>query len=198
MDLLLALCTFVFTTAVSPGPNNILLMSSGVNFGFRRSLPLISGICIGFPSMVLAVGLGLSEVFQRFPLMHTSIKTLGICYLLYMAYRLVMSRSEIETRNRPEPLGFFQAAAFQWVNPKAWVMAIGAMGAFTSLNDPLTPQVLKISSVFFFIGVPTALLWLGLGLSLKRFLNAPHRQRRFNLLMASLLVLSIVPIILPE
>ncbi|MGI2259845.1 LysE family translocator [Shewanella sp. GXUN23E] len=198
MELLLALCLFVFSTAVTPGPNNILLMSSGVNFGFRRSLPLISGICIGFPSMVLAVGLGLSEVFQRLPLMHTTIKTLGIAYLLYMAYRLAASSSRIETRKRSKPLGFFQAAAFQWVNPKAWVMAIGAMGAFTRMNEALTPQVLTISAVFFCIGVPTALLWLGLGVSLKRLLDKPHRQQRFNLAMAALLVLSIIPIILPD
>lgn len=149
MELVFAIALFAFSSGITPGPNNIMLMTSGVNFGIRLSLPHLAGICIGFPCMVLAIGLGLSAVFQAYPLLHLIIKYVGIAYLLYLAWLIANSSSRMEGKQTAKPLSFVQAAAFQWVNPKGWIMAVGAIATFTVMDKPLTPQVLTIASVFF-------------------------------------------------
>lgn len=197
MELVLTIALFAFSSGITPGPNNIMLMSSGVNFGVKRSLPHLSGICIGFPAMVLAIGLGLSTVFQAYPIIHIIIKYAGIAYLLYLAWLIANSSSKLEGKNTPNPLSFIQAAAFQWVNPKAWIMSIGAIAAFTSVQSPLTPQVLTIATVFLCVAIPSAFIWLGFGVGLKRLLRNSRQQKIFNISMALLLVASIIPIIAP-
>lgn len=147
MELVFAIALFAFSSGITPGPNNIMLMTSGVNFGIRLSLPHLAGICIGFPCMVLAIGLGLSAVFQAYPLLHLIIKYVGIAYLLYLAWLIANSSSRMEGKQTAKPLSFVQAAAFQWVNPKGWIMAVGAIATFTVMDKPLTPQVLDRKSV---------------------------------------------------
>ncbi|WP_299806724.1 LysE family translocator [uncultured Shewanella sp.] len=197
MELILTIALFAFSSGITPGPNNIMLMSSGVNFGVKRSLPHLLGICIGFPAMVLAIGLGLSAVFQSFPILHTIIKYVGIGYMLYLAWLIANSSAKINSKDTPSPLTFLQAAAFQWVNPKAWIMGIGAIAAFTSMSQTLAPQVLTISLVFFVVALPSAFVWLGFGVALKRILKNQKQQKIFNVTMALLLVLSILPMIRP-
>lgn len=197
MELILTIALFAFSSGITPGPNNIMLMSSGVNFGVKRSLPHLFGICIGFPAMVLAIGLGLSAVFQHFPVLHTVIKYVGICYMLYLAWLIANSSAKMNSKQTPSPLTFIQAAAFQWVNPKAWIMGIGAVAAFTSMSQTLAPQVLTIALVFFFVALPSAFIWLGFGVALKRILKNQKQQKIFNVTMALLLVLSILPMIAP-
>lgn len=158
MELVFAIALFAFSSGITPGPNNIMLMTSGVNFGIRLSLPHLAGICIGFPCMVLAIGLGLSAVFQAYPLLHLIIKYVGIAYLLYLAWLIANSSSRMEGKQTAKPLSFVQAAAFQWVNPKGWIMAVGAIATFTVMDKPLTPQVLTIASVFFSVALPCALV----------------------------------------
>ncbi|GIU01937.1 LysE family translocator [Shewanella algidipiscicola] len=197
MELVLAIALFAFSSGITPGPNNIMLMSSGVNFGIKPSLPHLAGICIGFPAMVLAIGLGLSTLFQRYPILHVAIKYIGITYLLYLAWLIANSSSKMEGKHTSRPLSFIQAAAFQWVNPKGWIMAVGAVATFTTLEQPLTGQVLTIASVFLSVAFPCAIVWLGFGVALKRLLKNQRQQKAFNITMALLLVLSIIPMIAP-
>lgn len=197
MELVLAIALFAFSSGITPGPNNIMLMSSGVNFGIKPSLPHLAGICLGFPAMVLAIGLGLSTLFQRYPILHVAIKYIGITYLLYLAWLIANSSSKMEGKHTSRPLSFIQAAAFQWVNPKGWIMAVGAVATFTTLEQPLTGQVLTIASVFLSVAFPCAIVWLGFGVALKRLLKNQRQQKAFNITMALLLVLSIIPMIAP-
>lgn len=197
MELVLAIALFAFSSGITPGPNNIMLMSSGLNFGIKPSLPHLAGICIGFPAMVLAIGLGLSTLFQSYPILHVAIKYIGITYLLYLAWLIANSSSKMEGKHTSRPLSFIQAAAFQWVNPKGWIRAVGAVATFTTLEQPLTGQVLTIASVFLSVAFPCAIVWLGFGVALKRLLKNQRQQKAFNITMALLLVLSIIPMIAP-
>ncbi|MCG9696902.1 LysE family translocator [Shewanella sp. Isolate11] len=198
MELIFAIALFAFSSGITPGPNNIMLMTSGVNFGIKPSLPHLAGICIGFPCMVLAIGLGLSTLFQHYPVLHLIIKYVGITYLLYLAWLIANSSNKMEGKQTNKPLSFIQAAAFQWVNPKGWIMAVGAVATFTHIDQPLTPQVLTIASVFFSVAFPCAIVWLGFGVALKRLLKNQKQQQWFNISMALLLVLSIIPMIAPH
>jgi threonine/homoserine/homoserine lactone efflux protein len=178
MELIFAITLFAFSSGITPGPNNIMLMTSGVNFGIKPSLPHLAGICLGFPCMVLAIGLGLSTIFQTYPALHLVIKVLGVTYLLY-------------------PFSFIQAAAFQWVNPKGWIMAVGAIATFTLPAEDMTAQVVTIASVFLCVAFPCAIVWLTFGVALKRILKNERQQKIFNITMALLLVASIIPMIAP-
>ncbi|QFU21948.1 LysE family translocator [Shewanella eurypsychrophilus] len=197
MELIFAIALFAFSSGITPGPNNVMLMSSGVNFGIKRSLPHLTGICIGFPCMVLAIGLGLSAVFQAYPMLHMVIKYVGIAYLLYLSWLIANSSSKMEGKGSANPLSFLQAAAFQWVNPKGWIMAVGAVATFTSIDTAITPQVVTIALVFLAVAFPCAITWLGFGAALKRLLKSPRQQKIFNVSMALLLVASIIPMVLP-
>jgi threonine/homoserine/homoserine lactone efflux protein len=187
-----ALILFTIATSITPGPNNILILASGVNYGIRKSLPHYAGIAFGFPLMVIAVGLGAGIVFKQFPILHTVLKLVGVCYLLYLSYKVATaSTNKIETENK-KPFTFIQAALFQWVNPKAWIMAIGAVVTFTSSGNYFL-QVATIAISFILFGVPCTGLWLLFGASLKDFLSDPIRIRIFNIVMALLLVASLIP-----
>ncbi|PCJ51126.1 MAG: lysine transporter LysE [Gammaproteobacteria bacterium] len=195
MEHSLALFIFTLTATITPGPNNIMIMTSGLNFGIKKSLPHLFGICLGFPLMVVLVGLGFSVVFEQYPLFHQVIKILGILYLLYLSWRIATSPINELDQGKAKPLSFIQAAAFQWVNPKAWVMASGAVAAFTSATSDMTWQVLYIALSFLLVAFPSVGMWLVFGQSLKRLLRNPLHQRLFNISMAILLVLSMVPVI---
>lgn len=202
MDLYIAIFVFAVSTTVTPGPNNIMIMTSGLNFGLKRSLPHLIGICLGFPLMVAGVGIGFGVVFEKFPMAHEIIKILGVLYLLYLAYLVATSAPKsLETSDKnvnqatTKPLTFLQAALFQWVNPKAWVMATGAVAAYTTQDAGMLLQVLLISVAFLIASLPCVGIWLVCGTWLKRFLKEVRYQRIFNMTMALLLVVSILPVI---
>jgi threonine/homoserine/homoserine lactone efflux protein len=197
MELIFAITLFAFSSGITPGPNNIMLMTSGVNFGIRPSLPHLAGICLGFPCMVLAIGLGLSTIFQTYPALHLVIKILGVTYLLYLSWLIANSSNKIEGKQLSRPFSFIQAAAFQWVNPKGWIMAVGAIATFTLPAEDMTAQVLTIASVFLCVAFPCAIVWLTFGVALKRILKNERQQKIFNITMALLLVASIIPMIAP-
>ncbi|MFV0594122.1 LysE family translocator [Shewanella sp.] len=197
MELILAIALFAFSSGITPGPNNIMLMTSGVNFGVKRSIPHLMGISLGFPTMILAIGLGLSAIFQTYPIIHQVIKVIGIVYLLYLSWLIANSSSKMEGKSIAKPFSFLQAAAFQWVNPKGWIMAVGAIATFTSVQQDLTPQVITIATVFLCVAFPCAVVWLGFGVALKRILKNERQQKIFNITMAVLLVASIIPMIAP-
>ncbi|AEG12043.1 Lysine exporter protein (LYSE/YGGA) [Shewanella baltica OS183] len=197
MELILAIALFAFSSGITPGPNNIMLMTSGVNFGVKRSIPHLLGISLGFPTMILAIGLGLSALFQSYPIIHQVIKVVGIGYLLYLSWLIANSSSKMEGKAITKPFSFIQAAAFQWVNPKGWIMAVGAIATFTSVQQDLTPQVITIATVFLCVAFPCAIVWLGFGVAFKRILKNERQQKIFNITMAVLLVASIIPMIAP-
>ncbi|MDB5983636.1 MAG: hypothetical protein JWQ69_4651 [Pseudomonas sp.] len=194
-DLLLAFALFAFVTSVTPGPNNTMLLASGVNFGFQRTIPHILGISCGFFVMVLAVGLGLGTVFQRYPLLYLLLRYVGAAYLMYLAWKIYTSGPvSAELDSTAEPQGYWGAAAFQWVNPKAWVMAVGAISTYTPLQGYFS-NVWVIAAVFGVINAPTCGIWALFGSLLRNVLRDPRWLRLFNTLMALLLVLSLYPLL---
>ena len=194
LETLLALFLFAFTTSITPGPNNMMLFASGVNFGFRRTIPHMFGIGAGFFSLLIAVGLGLGALMQSVPLLYTVLKFAGGAYLLWIAWKIGTSRSLSEGEAAARPMTFLGAAAFQWVNPKAWVMAVTAMATYT---DPAyyLPTVLMVGLVFAAVNVPSVSTWAGFGSTLREWLSVPVRLKWFNITMAVLLVASLWPML---
>ncbi len=189
---LIPIILFCFSTTITPGPNNIMIMSSGVNFGLWRSLPHFLGICIGFPVMVLLVGLGFGALFIHYPNLHEIIKVLGAFYLLYLAWQISRSHSNLNSKNAGKPLTFWQAAFFQWLNPKAWVMAMGAVSAYTSTQHSIMLQVLVITIIFLLMCFSCVGTWLCFGKSMSYALKNERSKIYFNYFIAGLLVISVV------
>jgi threonine/homoserine/homoserine lactone efflux protein len=187
------LVTFAVATSITPGPNNIMLTASGANFGFRRTLPHLLGVAIGFTFMVLAIGLGLSEIFERLPVIHQVLRYGGAAYLLYLAYRIATAAPTTPDAAQPvgRPLTFLQAALFQWVNPKGWMMAVGAISTYTTAGGDLMLESVMIALIFGAIGLPSAAVWAALGVAIGRLLQARWALRAFNITMALLLVASL-------
>lgn len=194
LDTFAALVLFAFTTSITPGPNNMMLFTSGVNFGFRRTMPHMLGIGAGFLSLLLAVGLGLGAVLHTVPALYTVLKFAGGAYLLWIAWKIGSSRSLSEGKTSATPMSFLSAAAFQWINPKAWVMAVTAMATYTN-PDLYVVSVLIVGLAFALVNVPSVSTWAGFGSALRDWLSDPVRLKWFNITMAVLLVLSLWPML---
>lgn len=193
-ELLLAFIAFAFVTSVTPGPNNMMLLASGVNFGLRRSLPHMFGISLGFMLLVASVGLGLGQLFEQVPLLYSVLRYLGAAYLLYLAWKIANSGApDSQSNTAGKPFSFLQAAAFQWVNPKAWIMAIGAITTYTP-QENFVVNVLLIAALFALVNCPSVGLWTVAGSLLRNWLNNSRALRVFNIGMALLLVASLYPI----
>ncbi|PBQ13933.1 lysine transporter LysE [Pseudomonas congelans] len=193
-DLLLAFTLFAFVTSITPGPNNMMLLASGVNFGFSRTLPHMLGISVGFFVLVLAVGFGLGNVFKAWPVLYTILRYVGAAYLLYLAWKIATSGPASDNvDSQDKPLSFMSAALFQWVNPKAWIMAIGAISTYTPMQGYFY-NVVVISAVFALINLPSVGVWAGFGSLLRNVLRDPLGLRIFNGVMAALLVASLYPL----
>ncbi len=192
-DLFLALAGFAFVTSITPGPNNLMLMASGANFGFRRTIPHMLGISIGFVLLAITAGAGLAQAFETFPALRTTLKVLGTAYMLWLAWKIAHAAPPDATEPTGRPFGFLQAAAFQWVNPKAWAMAITAVTVYTP-DDRLASAVL-IAVLFGMVNLPSVGVWTLLGLHLRKLLTNPRRLRTFNVTMALLLVASLWPVL---
>jgi len=201
-EIFLALFLFALVGTATPGPNNAMLVASGANFGLRRTLCHIAGISIGFPLMIALVGLGLMQVFDAFPLVDRILKVVSIAYLFWLAWKIGTAAPKLP--DAPEtagvPLTFWQAAAFQWVNPKAWSMAVYANTTFAT-DDSGARSLLAVSIValsFLAVSIPSNTLWTVLGQQMRRFLTSPTRLRAFNITMALLLVATVMPILFPQ
>lgn len=193
-ELLLAFTTFAFVSAITPGPNNVMVLASGVNFGFVRTIPHILGIALGMVVMVSAVGLGLGGLFRALPALADVLRYVGAAFLLYLAWRIARSAGPVTDGSSQRPLGFVGAAAFQWVNPKAWVMVFGAVTAYAP-RDGYMRNVLVVAVVFGLVVIPSVSVWAAFGMAMRRFLASPWRLKVFNVAMAALLVVSIYPIL---
>ncbi len=194
MDWYMAVVLFAAANTVTPGINNMMIMSSGLNFGIRKSIPHLMGILIGFPLMFIAVGAGFVSIILVVPELHLLIQVVGVLYLLYFAWLIATSADRVDASTE-KVIGFWQAVAIQWVNPKAWIMITGAFAAFTKTDADPFLQVLYITSAFVIVGIPTITAWLFCGSLLSRVLKRAKSRRLFNRCMAGLLVISILPII---
>jgi threonine/homoserine/homoserine lactone efflux protein len=193
-ELLWALLLFVVVTLFTPGPNNTMLMTTGLNFGFRRGLPHLWGVALGFAVMVLSVGLGLGAVFQAYPAAYTVLKYAGAAYLLYLAWQIATAGEFEEGAASGQPITFLEAAAFQWLNPKGWVMAVGAVSTYAAVTA-FPFNMLLMAGLFGSLGILSSATWLGFGTGLKRVLTSPGAVRAVNVTMALLLVASLWPIV---
>jgi threonine/homoserine/homoserine lactone efflux protein len=190
-----ALVVFAFVTSITPGPNNFMLLASGVNFGFRRTIPHMLGIGAGFATLLVAVGLGLGAMLTAYPQLHLALKVAGSTYLLYLAWRIAMSRSIGEKgEGARRPMSLLEAAAFQWVNPKAWVMAVTAMALYTSPDRPFL-TVMLVATAFALVNVPCVSSWAGFGVALRGFLADPVRLKWFNIAMGAALAATLWPML---
>lgn len=192
-ELFLALLGFAFVTSVTPGPNNMMLLASGVNFGLRRTVPHMLGISIGHAVMVFLVGLGVAGVFLAHPLALAALKVAAVGYMLWLAWKIARSGAPGEGKAGGRPMTFLQAAAFQWVNPKAWAMALGAVAAY--VPEPSVAAYATVAGVFASVNLPSVAVWAAAGQGLRRWLDDPRRLRAFNWGMAALLVLSLWPVL---
>lgn len=196
-DNILALMGFAFVMSISPGPGNFLLLASGANLGFARSLPLVLGISAGFLSMVFLVGIGLGEILEQNPLIYDLLRLVCGAYVLWLAFQIARSRSlgSEGEKQISEPIGFFQAALFQWVNPKAWAVALIVTVTYTTPDNFLTSLVILIL-FFAVVNIPSISVWALSGAALRRILSSGRRIVFFNTTMSLLLVGSIIPMLL--
>ncbi|MGB0497406.1 MAG: LysE family translocator [Rubricella sp.] len=192
-ELLLALAAFAFVTSVTPGPNNLMLMASGANFGPMRTVPHLLGVALGFVGLAIPVGLGLGRAFEAFPALRTALAVMSIIYMAWLAWKIATSAPPEDRDGTGKPLTFLQAAAFQWVNPKAWAMALTAMTVYAPGGS--VGAVLLVGLVFGAINLPSVWLWVILGQQMRRILTNAIRLRLFNWTMAMLLVASLWPLV---
>ena len=193
IETLIALSTFALVSSITPGPNNLMLMASGANFGMRRSLPHMLGVAIGFGIMLVIVGLGLAQIFLAIPVAELVLKVFSVVYMLYLAWKIANAAPPGEADTTGTPMTFLQAALFQWVNPKAWTMALTAMTAYAPTRT--TFVVLLVAAVFSAINLPAISVWTAMGVKVRALLTDRVRLRAFNITMAVLLILSLIPVV---
>jgi len=193
-QLLVAFATFAFVSSITPGPNNLMLMASGANFGLRRTIPHMLGIGIGFTVMIVLVGVGLMGLFDAVPASYTILKIVSVAYLLWLALKIANAAAPGTTgRASGTPLTFLQAAAFQWVNPKAWTMALTAITVYAP--DRSLGAIGLVALVFGLINLPTVSTWTLIGQQMQKLLTDERRLQIFNWTMAALLVASLWPVL---
>ncbi|WP_298840022.1 LysE family translocator [uncultured Roseobacter sp.] len=194
-DILLALATFAFVSSATPGPNNLMLMASGANYGFVRSVPHMLGISIGFGVMIILVGAGLVQIFDAWPVSYTILQALSVIYMAWLAWKIANAAPITRHAATGHPMTFLQAAAFQWVNPKAWAMALTALTVYA--GDATLLAFCIVALVFSMVNLPAITMWTVLGQQVARILTSRRRLRIFNLTMAALLIASLLPVLLP-
>ena len=192
-SLLVSVAVFSFVTSVSPGPNNTFLLSSGANFGLRKSVPYLNGIMAGLTGMMIALGAGLGVIFTTLPLVYQVLKWVGFAYIVYLAFLIVRSTTKTETAEA-QYIGFFKATTFQFVNPKAWIVLASYMATFVPVESGIW-VALETCAVFLVATFPGALIWAVSGQLLRNWLSVPSRRRIFNITSAILLVLSMIPVL---
>jgi threonine/homoserine/homoserine lactone efflux protein len=194
-DTLLSLVLFCLVSSITPGPNNVMLLASGVNFGFRRTIPNMAGINAGFAAMLLAVGFGLGGLLKAIPALDLALKIAGGGYLLYLSWRIASARSLGESgESGTRPLSFAGAAAFQFVNPKAWVTAVAAMAIYTDSERYLF-SVFLIAAIFSVVNLPCIAAWAGFGVAMRNWLADPVRLKWFNIAMGLTLAATLYPML---
>jgi threonine/homoserine/homoserine lactone efflux protein len=190
MDELISMLLFAISTSFTPGPNNFMLLNSGLHFGIRRSLPHFFGICCGFPLMVLTVAMGFGIIFLKYAWIKHLLKIIGSVYMIYLAWHILTSQNKVKIKDSAKPFSFLQALLFQWVNPKGWLMAVGALSIFTLTADYFN-NALAISTIFLLTLIPCGITWLVFGTFLQNILTEHKHKKWFNTTMAAALLASI-------
>ena len=193
MSLLVSFLPFALIMSFTPGPNNLMLANAGARFGFARTVPHQAGILVGFAAMTLGVGFGIAALVTAVPAIFLAMKLASVAYLLWLAWKIATAEQIALGRAAPQPLGFVQAAAFQWINPKAWIMTLGAVTTYTTMTADLRLQIVVITLILAVVGVVSSSTWVLFGQVIRRFLTTPRRRIAFNWTMAVLLVVSIAP-----
>lgn len=198
LETVVALAAFAFVSAMTPGPNNLMLMASGTNFGFARTVPHMFGVGIGFALMVLLVCLGIGAAFAALPGAMLALKIASCAYLLYLAWRIATARPPSLDEGSPSgrPLSFLQAAAFQWVNPKAWSMTLTVAAVYMPASDRVRSAAI-IALAVALVNIPAVTTWSAAGVQLRRLIRRPKAFRAFNITAAILLILSLYPVLMP-
>ncbi|MCV2884538.1 LysE family translocator [Aestuariibacter sp. AA17] len=192
IELLPALALFAFVSSATPGPNNLMLMASGANFGFKPTLPHMIGVAFGFTVMVILVGMGIMALFELYPITYDLLRIFSVGYLLYLAFKIAAANKQFDEDNtRAKPFTFWQAVLFQWVNPKAWSMALTALSVYAPSRE--IEAVFFVAIIFGLINFPTISVWVVTGQKIKLYLKEPKRLSWFNRIMALLLVGSLYP-----
>lgn len=189
------LILFAAAMCLTPGPNVVMVTASAANFGFRRAIPHMLGITLGFGFLVMAAGFGLAGVFQAEPRLHMMLKYAGAAYLLYLAWRIARADATGSSATQAKPIGFIEALLFQWINPKGWVIAVGALAAYTNVGGEVVWKTSLIATVLAVACLVSVVLWAAFGTVIARFLGNQHARSLFNWSMASLLVLSLMPVL---
>ena len=192
-ELLTSLALFAFVSSITPGPNNLMLMASGANFGFRRTIPHLLGVSLGFVFMAFLLGAGLMTLFDAFPITYVILKIASVIYLFYLSWKIATAANSNLSKTTGTPFTFLQAASFQWVNPKVWAMAITAISVYAPERS--LGAVSLVAVIFGAINLPAVALWTAMGQQMARFLNNSNWLSLFNRLMALLLIASLYPVI---
>lgn len=188
------LLLFAAAMCLTPGPNIVMVTASAANYGFRRAIPHMLGIAFGFGFLVLVVGMGLAGLVRAEPRLHTVLKFTGAAYLLYLAWCIARAGARNDAATGAKPIGFFRAALFQWINPKGWVAALGALATFTTVGGNVLGETLVIALVLAVVSLIAVVVWAAFGAMIGRFLGNPRVRMAFNWSMAALLVLSLIPV----
>lgn len=191
---ILAFALFQFIGAFTPGPNNMIATVSGATFGLRRTMPQILGVTVGYPLMLAALGLGLGEIFRVLPWLHNVLRFVGAAFLFYLAWKLARAQAP-EAADTAKPVGFFEAVLFQWLNPKAWSIALGSIAAFTTpgiATQDFLRETLIYTLVAALVTFPSMVLWCLFGVAISNALKDDRRRRIVNLSLAALLALSVI------
>lgn len=191
----LAVLGFAVAGSVTPGPNTIMVAASAANYGAQRAMPHVLGVCIGFPAMIVLVGLGLAGPIMAEPLLQAAMRWGALAWILWLSVKIARSGRPGEGEARP-PLGFVGAVLFQWVNPKAWMLALGSVAAYAASGDQFLASVLAIAGLFGAVCFPCTWVWAAFGAGLRQLLAIDWRLRAFNLTMAALLIASVLPLVM--
>lgn len=196
-SLFVALCTFAFISTVTPGPNNMMLLASGAQYGYVKTLPHMAGIVIGVAGLMVSTLLGVGALFSIFPVLYTILKVLGVVYLLWLAFKIATSpvtdsfyddteaRTKAKTESTKGPFKWWEGALFQLINPKAWMMALASVGTFTVPGEYYVQSGVAIVLAFALIGFPSISVWAAAGAKMRLWLSSPSRRRHFNLTMGA-------------
>jgi threonine/homoserine/homoserine lactone efflux protein len=197
IETLTALAIFAIVTSVTPGPNNAMVLASGVHFGFRRTVPHMLGIALGYGFMLAIIGAGVGTAMSISPLVEVGMRLASGAWMVWVAWSLARSSDAGSDASRLRPMTFIEGALFQWVNPKGWVLALSSMALFTKSGD-LIADIAIIVAVYVATCIPSSSIWTAFGVSLRQFLAVPWRLRAFNISMAVLLLASTLPLIFEE
>lgn len=193
-EMMTALMGFAVATSITPGPNNLMLLASGANYGLRRTVPHMLGISLGHGFLIVVVGIGLAAIFEAYPVLRRAMMGVSLVYLGWLAWKVANAAPPGEAKVTGKPLTFLQAAAFQWVNPKGWYMALTAISAYTPPDAGIWGPV-PVAAIFSATNLPAILVWAAFGTQVRRLLRDARHLRLFNVTMAVLLVLTMIPIL---